>query len=334
MVRTPFLTSFTVDGSEFLPVLESAVMDLVYINYMYGKPSLLEITLDVNNDVLALLTQGAFIQIRFAYEDTPNDFVDTGFHSIDTIEKQELPTTIKVGGIGYTYISDLESTEPIWRRNNTLSQLVNELVTAYNLQLTGNPSATTTVGTRPTPDQFTEVRFSRPLDLLYTLGREYGYSVQIKGNQLNFQSFDSLDPNPISGFFTPSDIGTVIQSISSSFQRYSLVFAKYDNDINDEPLWASSGTSGGGVFYLDGEGYYWDISSATRRSLGKRLELNNDASTFKFRTTGEYWHQAGINVQVSAMEIPENTGKYRVYKTTHQLSSNGWDCELELQKIS
>lgn len=299
---------------------------------MYGEPTLLEVSVHANETTMNLLKEGSLIRIKFGYKNKVES-VETGDHTIDTIEKQERPSTIRVTAVGYNFLSGLDSGEPIWRRNTTLTTLLSEIVNAYGLFLTGNPSPSVVVGTRSDPSQsYVEIRFTKPMDLLYTLGKHYGFSCQIEGSNLKFWDFLTLDENGVDLHIRPTSIQQVIQGLSSSYRQYSRVFVKYGGSV-DNPLWAVTGEEGRGILYLENEGFYFNLTSALRRSLGERRRLNNSSSTLKIRVDGNYRHIAGINVEITGMVIPENNGKYRLYKATHQVGRNGWDCDLELQKI-
>jgi len=333
MSKSPIVSSLVINNVELIEVLGQDIISVTFVDVMYGSPSQIKISFDDTGTASDLIKQNTLVSIKFKYRNESEE-INTSTHTIDTIERQEIPSIVTFGGIGYHWLSGLSSTEPIWRRDTKLNQLVNEIVNTYGLQFSGNPSSDVTVGTRSDPsDPYVEIRFNRPINALYTLGQQFGYSCQIWGSYLRFWSFAELNQLPTQGFLTLSDIGNVIQSVSSSFKRYSQVHVKYGGTV-DNPLWAASGNPDGGVEYLDREGFYRDNASATFRSVGERYRLNNDADTLKLMTTGAPWQYAERNITITGfLYTSQNNGKYRIYKAIHMLSGNGWDCELELQKI-
>jgi hypothetical protein len=327
-VRTPVFSSIVINSQNVTNQLAPDIIEYTYDSVLQGGASSIEFTIrNVNRNVLNPPQLGQFIEVKHRYSGDANE-MNSGTLRIDFMERSSDPTIIRYGATAFDYNLGLSNFSVQTYSNRTLSSIIQEIATSANLTLLGEPSGDI-VGTATTQSGIRSVSVNgNRLRLLQDLADTYGYAMNLRLGFLIFRDWTTLESQFPNFQINLGDVTRYrIRERASGLYRTALALYSDTASVSIVDNTVPQDIN----FDVRGEGFYANIGSATRRSIGQLAKTNRGRFIIYADLFGEYLYAGDI---VNLIGAGSDNGKYICMRSTHNFApDSGWTMQIELFKI-
>ena len=329
MVDKPEIKSVVVNAVNVTSQMNAAIASVTFSD-VYGV-STVDMEL-VTSQIVTPPKIGDFIEIKFGYAGS-TELINTGTMKVDDVVRQYGPDVTVIGARAYDYGIGLAAKGKILYSNSSLSSIVQSIATRFSLTLVTSGISTAIAGTRDTLGTgFVSVESDE--SWLAVLNKEladtYGYALNLRLGELNFENYRTLDQLAPVGVITST--GMIRQpNFRESLASFSSAIAKSKNGYTIT-VTDSNITQVSNALDLSAEGFYDSINSAELRALGALIAANKDRHVGRVRVPGSITLLAGKTVSVSPAGTIDD-GIYAIDQAVHTVSKqSGWLTDLTLRK--
>lgn len=336
-MRVPKIYSVVVNSVNITDAIFSSIISLNFTDVFASGASLVDF--EVLSNAPSLPTLNQFIEIKFGYQDSPSQLVNTGTMRIDNVVEGFRPNTIKFGAIAWEKPSEGWSEGYSYGYQNfPLRNAIDNSATALGLTLNPLPNplpndliigTTSTLSASSNNSVVVNSQRGR-YRLLDDIARAYGYLFQVKGGTLLFQRLTEVRARPA---VSTIPLGAIMPG--ATFRSNTA------NQVKTVDITTKSGTT---TTYTDPNvpssvntkvklpDYYENLTATSARAAGFFAERNSDRLTATIKFAGSILYQAAQTVNLSGFKSDYNK-KYLISRVVHDYGAQGWTTQLDLQII-
>lgn len=329
-VKTPIFQSIVINSQNVTAQLAPDIIEYQFDSVLKGGASSIEFTLrnfSLNTPVAPVM--GDYIEVKIQYEEDGAIVpLNSGTLRIDFIERTGLPDVIKYSATSFDYGLGLSNFSNQVYTNRTMSSIVQELATAANITVLGEPTADI-VGTSPTAvgNRVLQVQGTR-LRLLQDLADTYGFFMNLRLGFLIFRDIGVLEQQaPVFQI----DLGDVtnyrVRLRGGNLFRTALTYYADNSAISIIDTTVPQDNN----YDVSKEGFYANTGSATRRSIGVLASTNRGRHIMYLNMAGNYLYAGDV---VRIVNTSFDNGKYICMRAVHNFTpEGGWTMDVELDKV-